>query len=87
VHGDTNYILHFVASLKTSCEKLQENSPREKEYQLFCFLAPLGSFFTNMPFAVSFQKMDPLLGAIIIGAEATHSGATFFGASIFIRGS
>jgi hypothetical protein len=24
--------LHFVASLKTSCEKLQENSPREKEY-------------------------------------------------------
>jgi hypothetical protein len=40
-----------------------------------------------MPFAVSFQKMDPLLGAIIIGAEATHSGATFFAAIIFIRGS
>jgi hypothetical protein len=33
-----------------------------------------------MTFAVSFQKMDPLLGAIIFGAEATHSGATFFGA-------
>jgi hypothetical protein len=35
-----------------------------------------------MPFAVSFQKMDPLLGAIIIGIEATHSGA-----SIFLRAS
>jgi hypothetical protein len=40
-----------------------------------------------MPFAVSFQKIDPLLGAIITGAEATHSGATFFSASIFVRGS
>jgi hypothetical protein len=24
--------LHFIASLKTLCEKLQKNSPREKEY-------------------------------------------------------
>jgi hypothetical protein len=55
--------------------------------QLFCILAHLGFFCTTMPFAVSFQKIDPLLDAIIIGAEATHSGATFFGASIFIRGS
>jgi hypothetical protein len=40
-----------------------------------------------MPFAVSFQKIDSLLDAIIIGAEATHAGTTIFGASIFIRGS
>jgi hypothetical protein len=34
-----------------------------------------------MPFAVSFQKMDPNLGAIIIGAEVTHSGTDIIGAN------
>jgi hypothetical protein len=34
-----------------------------------------------MPFAVSFQKMDPNLGDIIIGAEVTHSGADIIGAN------
>jgi hypothetical protein len=34
-----------------------------------------------MPFAVSFQKMDLKLGAIIIGAEVTHSGADIIGAN------
>jgi hypothetical protein len=32
-----------------------------------------------MPFVVSFQKMDPNLGAVIIGAEVTHSGADIIG--------
>jgi hypothetical protein len=30
-----------------------------------------------MPFLVSFQKMDPNLGVVIIGAKVTHSGANF----------
>jgi hypothetical protein len=30
-----------------------------------------------MPFVVLFQKMDPYLGTVIIGAEVTHSGANF----------
>jgi hypothetical protein len=34
-----------------------------------------------MPFVVSFQKMDPNLDAIIIGAEVTHSGAEVIGAN------
>jgi hypothetical protein len=34
-----------------------------------------------MPFTVSFQKMNPNLGAIIIGAEVTHSDADIIGAS------
>jgi hypothetical protein len=34
-----------------------------------------------MPFAVSFQKIDPNLGAIIIGAEVTHSGANIIDAN------
>jgi hypothetical protein len=39
--------LHFIASLKTSCEKLQENSPREKEYNtvIGTDFDPLGSRF------------------------------------------
>jgi hypothetical protein len=32
-----------------------------------------------MPFVVSFQKMDPNLDAVIIGAEVTHSGANIIG--------
>jgi hypothetical protein len=34
-----------------------------------------------MPFTVSFQKMDPNLGAIIIGAEVTHIDASTIGAN------
>jgi hypothetical protein len=34
-----------------------------------------------MPFVVSFQKMDPNLGVVIIGAEVTHSGADIIGAN------
>jgi hypothetical protein len=36
-----------------------------------------------MPFAVSFQKMDPNLGAIIIGAEVKHSDASTIGVTFF----
>jgi hypothetical protein len=50
-------------------------------YQLFWILALFGFFCTTMPFAVSFQKMDPNLGAVIIGAEVTHSGADIIGAN------
>jgi hypothetical protein len=38
-------------------------------------------FFTIISFLVSFQKMDPNLGAVIIGAEVTHSGANIIGAN------
>jgi hypothetical protein len=41
----------------------------------------LGFFCATMPFAVSFQKMDPNLDAIIIGAEVTHSDASTIGAN------
>jgi hypothetical protein len=34
-----------------------------------------------MSFAVSFQKMDPNLGVIIIGAEVTHNDASTIGAN------
>jgi hypothetical protein len=34
-----------------------------------------------MPFAVSFQKIDPNLGVIIIGAEVTYSDASTIGAN------
>jgi hypothetical protein len=44
-------------------------------FQLFCILALLRFFCTIMPFVVSFQKMDPNLGAVIIGAKVTYSGA------------
>jgi hypothetical protein len=37
-------------------------------HQLFCKSAFFVFFCTIMPLAVSFQKMDPMLGAIIIGA-------------------
>jgi hypothetical protein len=36
-----------------------------------------------MHFAVSFQKNGPNLGAIIIGAEVTHSDASTIGANFF----
>jgi hypothetical protein len=34
-----------------------------------------------MSFAVSFQKLDPNFGIIIIGTEVTHSGADIIGAN------
>jgi hypothetical protein len=34
----------------------------------FLQIGPFRVFCTIMPLAVSFQKMDPMLGAIIIGA-------------------
>jgi hypothetical protein len=34
----------------------------------FFILAVFGVFCTTMPFTVSFQKMDPWLGVVIIGA-------------------
>jgi hypothetical protein len=48
--------------------------------QLFCKLAFFGFFCTIMPLAVSFQKMDPWLGAVIIGAELLCAGANNIGA-------
>jgi hypothetical protein len=49
--------------------------------QLFWILALFRFFCTTMLFAVSFQKMDSNLGAIIIGAEVTHSDASTIGAN------
>jgi hypothetical protein len=40
-------------------------------------------FCTIMPFTVSFQKMDPNLGVIIVGVEITHSDASTIGANFF----
>lgn len=55
--------------------------------QLFRILAFFWVFCTIMAFAVSFQKIDPNLGAIIIGAEVTHSGADIIGASyVYVAG-
>jgi hypothetical protein len=34
-----------------------------------------------MPFVVSFQKIDPNLGAIIIGAEVMHNDTSTIGAN------
>jgi hypothetical protein len=47
--------------------------------QLFCKLVLFGFFPTIMPLTVSFQKMDPMLGAIIIGAELLCAGANIIG--------
>jgi hypothetical protein len=38
-----------------------------------------GFFLTIMPLTVSFQKMDPMLGAIIISAELLCAGANIIG--------
>mgnify|MGYP004563034593 CR=1 FL=1 len=47
----------------------------------FFAIWPFSGFFpTIMPLAVSFQKMDPMLGAIIIGAEDVCAGANTIGA-------
>jgi hypothetical protein len=56
-----------------------ESVQRNRTIQLFCILALFRFFCTFMPFTVSFQKMDPNLGAIIIDAEVTHSGADIIG--------
>jgi hypothetical protein len=47
--------------------------------QLFWILALFGFFCTTMPFTVLFQKMDPNLGVIIIGAEVTHIDTSTIG--------
>jgi hypothetical protein len=36
-----------------------------------------------MPFTVLFQKMDPNLGAIIVDAGVTHSGADIIGTNFY----
>jgi hypothetical protein len=46
--------------------KLAAASPTTTHF--FCILALLGLYFTNTPFTVSFQKMDPWLSVIIIDA-------------------
>jgi hypothetical protein len=61
---------------------------KARVWPTFLHFSPFRVFFAQIcPLQFHFKKIDPLLGAIIIGAEATHSGATFFGASIFVRGS
>jgi hypothetical protein len=47
----------------------------------FLHFSPFWFFCTIMPFVVSFKKMDPNLGAIIIGAELTQSGTDIIGAN------
>jgi hypothetical protein len=46
-----------------------------EDNRLFCNLALFGFIFTNTPFPVSFQKVDPQFGAITIGAELQRVGA------------
>jgi len=47
----------------------------------FLQIGPFRVFFpTNTPLTVSFQKMDPYLGAVIIGAELPCAGANTIGA-------
>jgi hypothetical protein len=40
-----------------------------------------------MPLLVSFQNLDPQLGAIDIGAELVRLGANYFGVYNVLRGS
>jgi hypothetical protein len=51
-------------------------------YQLFCILVLL-DFFTIIPFAYSFQKIDPKYGVIIISTELTHNSADIIGANYY----
>jgi hypothetical protein len=37
--------------------------------RLFCFLALFRKILSNMPLAERFQKIDPCLGAIVVGAK------------------
>jgi hypothetical protein len=49
-------------------------------FPVFLQFSPFVFFCTDMSFAVSFQKMDPNLGTIIIGVELTQSGDNKIGA-------
>jgi hypothetical protein len=53
------------------------NSPAPNFFAIWPFS---GFFPTIMPLTVSFQKMDPMLVAIIIGAEIVCAGANTIGA-------
>jgi hypothetical protein len=63
------------------------SAPRAPSMPTFSHFSLFWVFCTIMAFAVSFQKIDPNLGAIIIGAEVTHSGADIIGASyVYVAG-
>ena len=47
--------------------------------RIFCFSAFFLKFFINTSLTVSFQKIDPVLGAVTIGAELTRLGAKAIG--------
>jgi hypothetical protein len=47
----------------------------------FLHFSPFSVFCINMTFAVLFQKMDPNLGAIIIGVEPSQSAVNSIGAN------
>jgi uncharacterized membrane protein (DUF485 family) len=49
---------------------------------LFVFLAPFSKDFLNTPLMECFQKIDPQLGAIVVGAKVTQHGASPIGAKI-----
>jgi hypothetical protein len=51
--------LHFVASLKTSCEKLQENSPRENSSKHILILWDLDSIESSTK--ANFRNVLPLI--------------------------
>jgi hypothetical protein len=46
------------------------------------FFNPFFKRFTNTPLAVRFQKMDPPLGAVVIGAKIKQLGASPIGAKL-----
>jgi hypothetical protein len=49
----------------------------------FLHFSPFGVFFcTIMPFAVSFQKMDPNLAAIIIGVNIIGANFSYVAADV-----
>jgi hypothetical protein len=58
-----------------------KEDPEDLYEPTFLYFSPFRFFCTIMSFVVSFQKMDPNLGAVIIGVEVTHSGAGIIGAN------
>jgi hypothetical protein len=49
----------------------------------YAFWSFLRKIFTITPFLIWIQKMDPYLGAIIIGAEITRLGANINGEDLY----
>jgi hypothetical protein len=51
-------------------------------YCLFLFLAFFQKIISNVPLENAFKKIDPQLGAVVIGAKVTRHGAGAIGAKL-----